>query len=856
MSCLRLSYTLLVLLLLGAPACKPAPIKHAAPASASARPPGVVRVQFHARGLRLVVELLDDDLAHFELSAAPASASAAPPAAVPVSPMVHKVNYPGPRWVRRPRPSTLVTPQLRLEVDPQTLAVTVRTVPAGVTLTTTRPLRSGGRLAGLSLTRQGTRNVYGLGQQFPAPGQADGDWLGRVRQPGNAHGNKMVSYEGGAVGNTQFPIAYALGSGRSGYGLFVDRPEAQRWDLRQDPWRVTMAAPNIRWYLLAGEDLPDLRRDYMELTGRPPVPPRKALGLWLSEYGYRSWDHVHQKLATLRQRGFPLDGVVLDLFWFGGITGGSPHSRMGALTWDTKRFADPARQIAALRRQGVGVVLIEESYVSKGLPEFNVLRDAGYLVRRPGGRVPLFLDQWWGAGGMLDWTSRAASDFWHDYRRQALVRQGVMGHWTDLGEPENFDASGRYHGLPPAFDGAHAAVANLYNLAWAASIQRGYRRHRVRQRPWILTRSGASGIQRTGAALWSGDIGSNLRSLRSHFNAQLHLSLSGVDYYGSDLGGFHRSALKGDLGQVYTQWFACGMAVDVPARPHTQNLKQQHETAPDRVGHRASNLANTRLRYRLAPYIYSLAHQAHRTGEAVFPPLVYHFQQDLIARKLGSQKMIGHQLMVALVARLGVTSADVYLPAGRWVDYHSGAQLVSEGKWLRQVPLRHQGWFRLPLYARAGALIPEAAQGPKSRDMLGRAADGSVRADPLAVRVFPAAAATSFTLHEDDGQTVAYLSGEVRTTRLSQQRQGAQATVTVAPARGSYQGAVDRRVNVVTLVAPGDVQRVSLNGKQLPRLAGPKGDEAGWFVRGKTVLARSAPLPVAQAKVFVFATSN
>ncbi|MDF5726925.1 MAG: glycoside hydrolase family 31 protein [Rhizonema sp. PD38] len=156
-------------------------------------------------------------------------------------------------------------------------------------------------------------------------------------------------------------------------------------------------------------------------------------------------------------------------------------------------------------------------------------------------------------------------------------------------------------------------------------------------RPFILTRSGAAGIQRYGAALWSGDIGSNLQSLASHFNAQMHMSFSGIDYYGADIGGFERAALPGNDWQgsnrryedeTYTQWFANGAWFDIPVRPHTHNqfiiAKPPYQTSPDRIGNIQSNLVNIRQRYELIPYYYSLAYRAHLFGEPVIAPLPFY----------------------------------------------------------------------------------------------------------------------------------------------------------------------------------------------------------------------------------------
>src|SRR5262249_9214073 len=157
--------------------------------------------------------------------------------------------------------------------------------------------------------------------------------------------------------------------------------------------------------------------------------------------------------------------------------------------------------------------------------------------------------------------------------------------------------------------GKEPDVHNVFTFHWIESIARGYARNGVTQRPFMMARSGAAGMQRFGAAMWSADIASRASSLATHMNAQLHMSMSGIDYYGSDIGGFHRDALDGDIRELYTEWFADGMLLDVPGRVHTDNdsCKNCYETAPDRVGDAASNLDNLRLRYELSAYVYSLA---------------------------------------------------------------------------------------------------------------------------------------------------------------------------------------------------------------------------------------------------------
>jgi alpha-glucosidase (family GH31 glycosyl hydrolase) len=833
---------------------------------------GVQRVVFVAGARSLELEFLDDDLLHFRVSAVGAAPAESEPIAT--TPQVAKTDYTGPQRFTRGT-DTFETAELRARVDAASLCVTLTDTLRHFELTQICPFDLGTPEQRLSIARAGTENVYGLGEQFWPGGSTDGDWLGRVRSSPDPFGNQMVPYDDGRItdsgknGNAQFPVLYALGAGSANYALFIDHIRAQTWDLRGDPWRVQTSGGAIAGYVLTGSDLPQLRQSYLELVGRPPVPPKKFFGLWVSEYGYDDWEEVDGKLATLRERGFPVDGFVLDLQWFGGITAGSEASNMGRVSWDLSHFPDPSSKLAKYAAQGIGLLTIEESYVSRGLPEHASLAQKGYLVRTCEGCAPVYLTEnpWWGKGGMIDWTSEAAGDYWHDQKRQPLIEAGVLGHWIDLGEPEAYAADDWVTGVLPR-QHSHADYHNLYNFAWARSIARGYARNGVTRRPFILARSGASGIQRFGVALWSGDIASRFGSLRAQLNAEGQLSLSGIDYFGSDVGGFYRNKLEGNLDDLYTRWFADSLWLDVPVRPHTFNIDPQHpeETAPDRVGDRASNLANLRQRYAFIPYLYSLAHRAYRVGEPFAPPLVYQYQSDPNVRELGSEKLIGKDLLVACVtepgppaAEPGATVRDVYLPAGDWVDDRTGQWFHSAGQSYTAQPLFVNGLLRVPVYVRAGALLPKQYVDAQTLNALGLRADGTEHTE-LILRVVAAPAETHFTLYEDDGTTIAYRAGAVRETLLSQSSAGAVSTVTIGAASGGYEGAPSERDRVVELITEGrQATAVSLNGsalEQQPTRAAFDAAPSGWFNGDHgLVLARSGLRSVHEPASFAFTTA-
>ncbi len=849
----------------------------AAQAQAGGVPAGrgpVRRVKVASEGSTLIVEFLDDDLIHLELSAAGLGADVGQP--LYTTPMVHKRDYPGPSRLVSDGEGTWETADLRVQVHADSLCTTVTdlTRDPELVLTTLCPyLRGKDRVGkGLVLTRERFTHAYGLGQEFVST-SPDGDWMGRVRSPGNEMGNAVVQWNGGAVGNVQFPVVYLAGEGTDSYALFLDHPYAQRWDLASDPWTVQTGGDPLRVYLMSGPDLQDLRQDYLELVGRPPVPPKAMFGLWVSEYGYDDWAEVEDKLRTLRANGFPVDGFVLDLQWFGGVDWGSKDSPTGSLTWDRDRFPEPQKKIAELREeQGVGIVLIEHAYVSKNQDVYGEMEERGYLVRaREGGEPANMRRRYWGKGGMVDWTNDAAGAYWHDLQREPLIDDGIVGHWTDLGEPRNYDPNAWYWGYPehsPPLHG-HADVHNLLNLLWSRSIYEGYARNGRDQRPFSLSRSGAPGSQRYGVALWSADIGSNLSSLAGHLNAQMHMSMSGVDYYGADIGGFHRGALDGDLDELYTAWLANGLAFDIPARPHTENLCNCRETAPDRVGDVPSNLDNVRQRYALIPYLYSLAHRAYLYGEPVVPPLVYYYPDDPNVRQMGDQKLLGRDLLVAAVTEYGEAERCVYLPAGEWIDYTTHERYESSGGWFGPFPAYADTpagtRFRLPTFARAGAIVPHTYVDERTMNALGQRTDGS-RRDELIVRVYADETPSAFTLYEDDGRTMAYQRGEVRTTVLSQVQAGDGVTVTIGRTWGSYVGAPAGRDNVVALAVDraADISEVTLTVGVSEPVPLPRYDTQGaldaaprgWMLAGSRLVAKSGKLDVTTPKVFRFEVSS
>ncbi|HAZ11957.1 MAG TPA: glycoside hydrolase family 31 [Bdellovibrionales bacterium] len=727
--------------------------------------------------------------------------------------------------------NTLSNSTYKVTVDTKTLCVTVLDKSQEWNLGDFCPLNINATWKGLTVNSPEIKNFYGLGQYFTNPGNADGDLAGRVWDPmANGHGNALRAFSKGANSYAMFPVLYSLGSGNRNFMFFYDSTYKQMWSLNQSPWKVESYGDQVRWFIYTAEDVRRLKRQYMNITGHAPVPPKDVFGLWVSEFGFDNWKEIDRVIADLRHKNFPVDGFALDIQWFGGdfYQGNVDRSgsRFGTLEFDSKRFPRAEAKVREFKEEeGVELMPIEESYISKFLPEHKDLAAGGHMAKWCGTdfATELTSNPWWGIGGMIDWTSPKAGDFWHDQKRAALVSMGITHHWTDLGEPEMYDDNSCYWGYPELGKHKHADIHNIYNFRWLESIARGYERNGNKERPFMMSRSGTAGLHRFGSAMWSGDIGANMDAMTAHYNAQMHMFFSGVDYYGADVGGFHRRSdtLDGDPDVLYTQWFANAALFDFPIRAHTWNLANNLHPSPARIGHTSSNKANLYLRYKLFPYYYSLAHNGWLTGDGIVRPMVMEFPTDLQVRKTGNQKMIGPYLMAGMVANYHETERNLYLPKGTWINYYTGEFQRSSGGEIRDLPAYQNDTFRIPLFVKAGAIVPTMLVDEQTMNISGKRKDGKT-SDDFGLLVAPDRQTTEFVVYEDDGKSIEYKSGEVAATTvtLKQSADGEQVELVIMPARGRYQGMLDQRnYSVELLLENRTVASATLSGKTLSKCA-------------------------------------
>jgi alpha-glucosidase/alpha-D-xyloside xylohydrolase len=352
--------------------------------------------------------------------------------------------------------------------------------------------------------------------------------------------------------------------------------------------------------------------------------------------------------------------------------------------------------------------------------------------------------------------------YWNEHR--GVFSLGVDGWWPDEGDP--LDAPSRLTRIRMYWEGPQL--------------------DRPDRRPYALHRNGYAGMQRYGAFLWSGDVDSSWATLKAHIPVAINTSLTGIPYWGTDIGGFVPT--KELTGELYVRWFQFGAFCPL-FRSHGRTWKLRlpwgwntGELGPNEIrgyGYAANpgpeELQNTEvepicrtyleLRYRLLPYLYSVVREACLTGLPIIRALWLHDPDDKEGRARGDEFLWGPHILVAPVTEKGATSRRLYLPRGRWYDFWSGEAIEGGREIDRAVDLA-----TTPLYVRAGTVLPMGAV----RQFTGESPDA-----PLTLRVYPGADGR-FRLYEDDGVSFAYRSGDWMGIDLSWDDRGRRLTLQLA----------------------------------------------------------------------------
>lgn len=597
----------------------------------------------------------------------------------------------------------------------------------------------------LRLPLIGEQHFYGLGesaQQF--------DRLGAARRLWNSQGNHGSGAD----------IAIPLLLSSAGYGLFFDS-SSRAWITAGDSVGPGAAieyaadAPGLDLYVITGRDLRQVLERATELLGRAPLPPRWALGFMQSSRFFGDTEELRGVLRRLRADRLPCDAFIFLSTYHHGQ---GWNRGVGHLQFNEALAPDPAALLAEMRGAGFRVFSHEYPTLHADSPLHAEAEANGYLLEYG------YPDQRPHADGatnyregqrFIDFSNPAARRWWWEAHRD-LVALGIEGWWLDGGEG------------PPAGTalqgGSGLLLHNRYDLLRQQAFFEGEQRDRRGARPFLLCRSGGPGMQRFGAACWSGDINCTFETLEEQVAVGLNMGLSGVPFWGTDIGGFYQ--VGGANAELLVRWFQFGAFCPVfrlHGHSHRDHLPWSHGPAVEAVLRRYLE-----LRSRLMPYTYTLAWQAHRTGLPLMRAMVLHDPADGRVRQMGTQYLWGDDLLVAPVTREAARHWTVYLPRGVWFDWwtherHEGPAYVEV-----EAPLD-----RLPLFVRGGAVIP---LGPVKQHDAEEPDDGA-----LTLLLYPAHGERSTELYQDDGISQAYRDGSYDLTRFTARQDAGILTLSIDP---------------------------------------------------------------------------
>lgn len=487
------------------------------------------------------------------------------------------------------------------------------------------------------------------------------------------------------------------------------------------------------YHVIAGDNWSDVINQYTLLTGRQPLPPRWAFGNFSSRFGYHSQKETENTVNKFFDDDIPLDAVIIDIYWFGKEIQGS----MGNFEWYTDSFPSPQKMMERFAKKGVKTVLVSEPFILTTSTKWKEAVNQRVLGLNSQGN-PYAYDFYFGNTGLIDlYKPEARQWFWNIYK--GLTQQGVAGWWGDLGEPEVHPAD-----MVNAIGTANE-IHNAYGHEWAKLIYEGYQKDFPSVRPFILMRAGYAGSQRYGIIPWSGDVSRSWGGLVPQPEISLQMGMQGIAYMHSDLGGFAGGDKIDD--ELYIRWLQYGVFQPV-FRPHAQ----EHIPAePVFQAERTKILAReaVKLRYKLLPYLYTMAFENSKTGYPLMTPLFFHETDNPTLLTYDDAYMWGNALLVAPVKKPGEQYQDVYLPKGNtWVDFFTG-QAYAGGKKIT-VPLSLNN---IPVFVKGGSFIPMSVHTESTASYSINSFELHYYADPMTRK-------STYSLYNDDGETPdAYTKG-------------------------------------------------------------------------------------------------
>ena len=590
-----------------------------------------------------------------------------------------------------------------------------------------------------------------------------------------------INYKGR---NQDLVIKYMTGAipvllSNKGYGLFWDNYSPSYFfgaEGGSTKYKYMSESGNlIDYYFFYGPGFDRIIASYRLATGNAPMFPKWAFGLFQSQDRYKSQAEVLSVKDKYRNSKIPIDCIVQDWFYW-------EPDVIGSHRFWPERYPDPKSMVTELHKANIHAMISIWPVMAKGTANYDAMAKAGNLTTVTWDNVMTHtFDNYYDAH-----SEKARNMYWDQARDSLIAPQGWDAWWVDQCEPDNGTLLDERRKATFA-TGKGIDYFNTYSLLHSTGLYENWRKDIAGKRAFFLIRQAFAGSQRNAATLWSSDISCTWRAFKSQVPQGINACSSGIPYWTSDIGGYHFHWMPPDWStsdnrELFTRWFQFGTFSPV-FRIHGKGERALFSDNWD-AKTKATLLNYDNLRYRLLPYLYSLAWKVTNEGYTIMRSLAFDFRNNPAINSIPDQYMFGPAFLVNPVTEPGKKSRRVYLPESTiWFDFWTGEQLTGGQTIIAPAPVE-----TIPLYIKAGSIVP---MGP----FLQYATEKP--ADPLEIRIYPGADGT-FVLYEDENNNYNYEKGLFST--ISFRWNDANHQLTIDKRKGKFPGMPEKRTFMIVLV--------------------------------------------------------
>ena len=589
-------------------------------------------------------------------------------------------------------------------------------------------------------------------------------------------------------------------------GLRVAAPRSEAEKNQLSIW--SEMSPDMDYYFIAGQNLDEVISGYRTLTGKASLYPKWTLGFWQSRERYQSSKDIEENLKKFRDLKIPVDNIVQDWnYW--------KLDSWGSHEFEAARYPNPQAMLDSVHAMNGRFMISVWPKFYDTVKNYKELDSKGWMYHQA---IKDDIHDWLGfRGSFYDaYDAGARKMFWRqmDENLYTKYKFGIDAWWMDASEPNVRDCTPMWYRKAlsgPTALGTSTEYFNAYSIVNADAIYHGQRSVNPNQRVFLLTRSGFAGEQRYSTATWSGDIATRWEDMRAQMTAGLNYSMAGLPFWGMDQGGFcvenryvaaqqefdktgkENADLK-EWRELQARWNQFGCFVPL-YRTHGQwPTREVWNIAPADHPAYKTIVAYDKLRYRLMPYLYSMAGMVHFKDYTMMRGLVMDFNGDDNVYDIKDQWMFGPALMACPVGEYQKYSRNVYLPKQKgWYDFYTGKHYAGGQTIVADAP-----FDKIPVFVPEGSILPVGPEMEWSDQK---------KAELIDLYVY-AGKDGSYTLYEDEGTNYNYEKGKY--AMIDFKYNDAQKTVTIAARKGAFDGMLQKRRFNIVLVSDNNQQGISL----------------------------------------------